>query len=312
MSAANTRQQRPKKPNIFLRIWRSIFYKKNAARKKKQRQQMPPTLDEVIQVDVLAASQITAISTEAKPTEAKPTETKLAENKPIVAALASQIENKKNEKPKVKEDASSGTGDGLLVTNFGAASLQIFLNSLPRMKMLTDNFPENLEGFYSFEIYEADQLPKSSKFFAGDFAVQIRNFFSFYHAHLVRKALNSDLYNGSTMTIDTINQQLSKLAAGKQKIAFLLSLKEYVTWLQQQQHSLDLDNVGYTFSILNTMNASDILTKPGYKPLEIKQIITGRELQKLQKEYKELHALLDSLLVKTMKAKAVAGKNKRD
>ena len=304
MSAANTRQQRPKKPNIFLRIWRSIFYKKNAARKKKQRQQMTPTLDEVIQVDVLAASQITVISTEAKPTEAKLTEAKLTENKPIVAALASQIENKKNEKPKVKEDASSGTGDGLLVTNFGAASLQ--------MKMLTDNFPENLEGFYSFEIYEADQLPKSSKFFAGDFAVQIRNFFSFYHAHLVRKALNSDLYNGSTMTIDTINQQLSKLAAGKQKIAFLLSLKEYVTWLQQQQHSLDLDNVGYTFSILNTMNASDILTKPGYKPLEIKQIITGRELQKLQKEYKELHALLDSLLVKTMKAKAVAGKNKRD
>ena len=155
MSAANTRQQRPKKPNIFLRIWRSIFYKKNAARKKKQRQQMTPTLDEVIQVDVLAASQITVISTEAKPTEAKLTEAKLTENKPIVAALASQIENKKNEKPKVKEDASSGTGDGLLVTNFGAASLQIFLNSLPRMKMLTDNFPENLEGFYSFEIYEA-------------------------------------------------------------------------------------------------------------------------------------------------------------
>lgn len=92
----------------------------------------------------------------------------------------------------------------------------------------------------------------------------------------------------------------------------MLSLKEYVTWLQQQEHSLDLAKVGYTFNILTTMNASDILTKPGYKPLEVKQRITGPELQKLQKEYKKLHALLDDLLVKAMKDKAVVGKSKRN
>lgn len=174
MSAANTRQQRSKRPNIFSRLWRFIFYKKNTQQGQAQQTILEPHTEEVV-----AGAQITAISTEVKPTEAKHTEAKPAENKPIVATLAAQIENKKNEKPKVKETAASGTGDGLLVASFGAASLQIFLNSLPRIKMLIDNLPENLQDFKSFEIYEADQLPKSSNLFAGDFAVQIRIFFSF-------------------------------------------------------------------------------------------------------------------------------------
>ena len=302
MRVANTRQQRSKRPNIFSRLWRFIFNKKHTDREQIQQAILEHDI-EVRQEEVLAGGQITAINTEAKPTESKPTEAKLTEaklteNKPIVAALASQIEAKQSSKPKVKESASSGALDAFSAATFGAAAVQMFLLSLPKAKLLQNEIPLNTNEFKIFEIYEQDCLPKSSVLFEGEFAVNMRNFFSFYNAHLIRKVVDGELYADSAAAVESLNKQLERLPSGKHKIALLLSLKEYTTWLLKQRRALDLNQVGCTYDLLVTMHVSDSLAKSKNRP-EIAPVVNGDMLIKLQKEYQVLDKMLDANIEKS-------------